>query len=298
MTITTFRAACATLFLLLAAACSDKAARLANTEMSSRPAPGISAQRGGVAPGFAAMSAPAPQVPRTSESLAYEHTVSVELGKQDLPKRIAEVQTACASSKEFGCTLLDVSSESHEGVPAGSIRMRLAPAGVEPIIEIAAKGGEVTGRNTHAEDLAQPVADTERELALMTTHRDRLAEFMKSKDLKVDQLITVSRELATVQSQIDSLSTQRANLRRRIDTEVLTINLTLPRKASEAEQHPVRDAFGVFGSQLWQALGEVILFLANLIPWLLVIIPGLFVLRLFWRWMSRWIARREARGQA
>jgi hypothetical protein len=69
----------------------------------------------------------------------------------------------------------------------------------------------------------------------------------------------------------------------------------VPVAVASREQHPVRDAVRQFGSGLLEALGNVITFLAALIPWLLVIVPGLFLLRLFWRWMSRWIARREAR---
>jgi hypothetical protein len=64
----------------------------------------------------------------------------------------------------------------------------------------ASKNGTVKDRLTHAEDLTEKVTDTEREVALLTTHRDRLSEFLKDKSLKVDQVITVSRELASAVS--------------------------------------------------------------------------------------------------
>jgi hypothetical protein len=249
---------------------------------------------GGLAAQVAPARAPSPASPR-SESLAYEHHVSVELSKELLPTRMQELQSACNSNKELACSLLDFSTSTDQEVPSGSIRMRLAPSGVNSVIELAGKGGEITSRNTHAEDLAEPIADTERQLALLTTHRDRLAEFMKSKDIKVEQLITVSKELASAQSQIDALGTQRANLRRRVDTELLTINLSLPRHAYQAEQSPVRDAFRAFGSNLRDALADVIQFVAALLPWLVVALPGLVLLRLFWRWITRWLARRELR---
>jgi predicted PurR-regulated permease PerM len=120
---------------------------------------------------------------------------------------------------------------------------------------------------------------------------------MKSKELKVEQLITVSKELATVQTQIESLTTQRANLRRRIDTDLLTINFSLPLQTYQSEQSPVRDALRSFGSDFRQAVGAVITVLANVLPWLVVLIPSLVLLRLLWRWISRWIARRERRAE-
>lgn len=226
-------------------------------------------------------------------TLAYEHNISVEMDKETLPTRLREIEAACNADRTSGCTVLDVSLQSQQSLPSGNIRMRLAPGGVESLIALASKDAEVTGRNTRAEDLAEPVADTERQLALMTLHRDRLTEFMKNKDIKIDQLITVSKELATVQAQIDSLGTQRANLRRRIDTDLLTISLSLPSRAYVSDPTPVMDAIRYFGNDFRQAVGMVIRFLAVLLPWLVILLPGLFLLRLFWRWIGRKLTRRE-----
>jgi hypothetical protein len=262
--------------------CSEREARLASMSVSAPME-------------MAGMAAAAPPPARAvrGETLAYEHNLSIEMDKELLPTRLREVEAACNADRASACTVLDVSLTSNQDLPSGNIRMRLAPAGVEPLITLASKDAEVTARNTRAEDLAEPVADTERQLALMTLHRDRLTEFMKNKDIKIDQLLTVSKELATVQAQIDSLSTQRANLRRRIDTDLLTINLSLPSRAYAADPAPVRDALSYFGNDFRQAVGMVIRFLAVLLPWLVVVLPGLFLLRLFWLWIGRKLARRE-----
>jgi hypothetical protein len=233
---------------------------------------------------------------RADNTLAYEHSVSVEIGKDLLQARMQEVQAACAARPDAGCTLLDVSSDAESTVPRGSLRMRLAPTAIDPLIALASKDARIVQRSTHAEDLAEPIADTERQLTLLTTHRDRLAEIQKSRTLNVDQLITVSRELSTVQTQIDAMATQRATLRRRIDTEVLTINLAPPTYAYGAEQTPVRDALKSFGATLRQAVANVIQFVAALLPWLVIIVPGLILLRVLWRWISRLVSRRETRA--
>jgi hypothetical protein len=257
----------------LLAACSDPAARRDLSEaVSTKPASNAG-----------------------DSTLAYEHTITVQLDEEVLPARIRELREAC-TPEPHGCTLLDVSSTSTRGQPMGSLRMRLAPAGVQAMIALASRDGEVTAHRTHAEDLAEPVADTERQLTLLTTHRDRLAELMKNRTLAVDQLITVSKELASVQTQIDTLTTQRANLRRRIDTELLDISLSLPPQEYEASATPVRDAFREFGTNVRFATAGVVRFLAYVLPWLVVIVPGLLLLRLFWRWITRWLGRREARS--
>ena len=151
-------------------------------------------------------------------------------------------------------------------------------------------------RTTHAEDLAQPVADTERALSLLGVHRDRLVDIMKRKDLQIEQLITVSKELATVQSQIESTTSVNGNLRRRIDTDLLTIGLSPPMADIFSETTPVSDALRASGSNFREAMAMVIGFVSALVPWLFVVLPGLVLLRMFWRWVGRWLGRFERRA--
>jgi hypothetical protein len=121
---------------------------------------------------------------------------------------------------------------------------------------------------------------------------------MKNKSLTVDQLITVSRELASVQSQIEQFSTTRANLRRRIDTDLLTINLAVPQGDLFAAQSPVLEALQSFWNEMKQALAQVITFIAVLLPWLLVLVPGVFLVRWLWRRAGHWLNRRERSSPA
>jgi hypothetical protein len=243
-------------------------------------------------------AAPAPgQAPERGATLAYEHEVSIELDRKLLPTRLREIESACAAGKPEGCTVLEVSLRTQEGYFTGTIRMRLAPSGVNPTIEQASQGGKLFSRSTRAEDLAQPIADTQRRLALMTTHRDRLAEIMKNKDLKVDQLITISKELATVQTQIDALSTDQATLRRRVDTHLLTLHLSPSEADYQARHTPISDSVRFFGRNFREAVADVIHFIAVLLPWTIVLLPGLFLLRAFWSWIGRTLARRQQRRE-
>jgi len=128
---------------------------------------------------------------------------------------------------------------------------------------------------------------------MLSTHRDRLMQFMNDRSLKVDQLITVSKELASVQSQIETVSNDQANVRRRIDTELLNLYFAVPSNAITAAQTPIADAVQSFRTNFTDAVAQVIRFVAALIPWLVVIIPGIILLRMFWRAVGRWLMRRE-----
>jgi len=229
---------------------------------------------------------------RPDDTLAYEHAVHVEIGKDLLAERLQDVQAACASNDSFGCSVLDMTLQRDQTVPSGTIRLRMVPAAVAPIIEIASKGGYVAARSAHAEDLAEPVSDTARELSMLVAQRDKLEGFLKSRDLKIDQLITLSKELSSVQADIDSARSKAANLRRRIDTELLTIEFRLPPRAFGAEQTPVRDAFRLFSTNFTEGVGMVITFVAVLLPWLIVTVLGGLLLRILWRALrSGWRAR-------
>jgi hypothetical protein len=229
-----------------------------------------------------------------NNSLAYEHRLSIEIAKELLAERVEAVRAACIADTENGCTLLEISDQSRQEVPEGSVRMRIAPKGVDTISKLAAEGGSVTSRLTSAEDLAQPIADTERQLALLNLHRERLMELMRRKDIGVSDLITVSRELATVQSQLEEFGAQKANLRRRVDTELLSINWSPPLGTFQSAQSPITDALRSFGADFREAVGQIIVFLAYLLPWLAIGIPALILLRWLWRRIGVWVARQRA----
>ena len=64
------------------------------------------------------------------------------------------------------------------------------------------------------------------------------------------------------------------------------------------ESTPVKDAVRQFGRDFREAVATVIYFVAWLIPWLFLILPGLVLLRMFWRWVGRSLSRFERRGKA
>jgi hypothetical protein len=268
-----------TLVLLAACAKVEPAA-----PMSGPAAAGLAAADGG--PASTQGGAQAAQ--QASRTLAYEHTVVVELKPQDLSVRTREVQKACESRVELGCTLLDIQIDEESAVPSARITMRLAPGQVDPMIDIAARGGRILSRKTHAEDLAQPMADTERQIALLSMHRDRLSEFLNRKDLEVKQVIELSREISSTQTDIENLTAQKANLRRRVDTERLSLRLSPPGGAYESAETPIRNALRSFGSDFATTLSVLIRFFAVILPVLLAVALAWGL----WLLIHRLIARR------
>ena len=232
-------------------------------------------------------------VERPADStLAYTHQVTAEVSGEGLLQRLDAVRAACVSDRANACTVLDVARSDNGGVPSGRIVVRLAPAGVDPLVRLAGQGGKLLSVTTHADDLAQPVQDAERQLAQLNAYREKLTGFLERRDLGVDQLLTVSKELTSVQTQIDDLNTTRATLRRRIDTDLLTIKLQVPRLEAESQSSRVGDAARGFLSTMVGSLAEVIEFTAEALPWLIIWIPGFLGVRWLWNRTSRWLRGR------
>jgi hypothetical protein len=94
----------------------------------------LSAEAGSGPPGSAAQSANQPR-----DTLAYEHTLSVDLDKEALPGRLREIEAACNADTAARCTILESSLRWQERTPSASIRMRPAPGGVDSSAKPAGK---------------------------------------------------------------------------------------------------------------------------------------------------------------
>jgi cell division protein FtsB len=191
---------------------------------------------------------------------------------------------------------LEVSVSDNSGYVNGRIKMRLAPTGVDALVSAASADAQVKARQTTAEDLAQPLADVARQVAMLNGYRDRLSTLLARKDTSVTDLISVSKELAATQTQLEQLTSQNAQLRRRVDTDLLTISWQVTATQARSAGSPVGDAMRSFGANFREAIGSVIEFLAQLIPWLVIGLPALVLLRVFWRWTGNWLSHRVRTG--
>ncbi|HEV8395260.1 MAG TPA: DUF4349 domain-containing protein [Vicinamibacterales bacterium] len=233
-------------------------------------------------------------VERPADStLAYAHQVTAEVPADGLLRRLDAVRAACVSDRANACTVLDVARHDEGGVPSGRVVVRLAPAGVDPLVRLAGQGGRLLSVTTHADDLAEPVQDTERQVAQLNAYRAKLTDFLQRRDLGVDQLLTVSKELAGIQTQIDDVSTKRATLRRRIDTDLLTVSLQVPRFEAESQASRVGEALRGFFSTMTNSLADVIEFTAAFLPWLVIVVPGFLGIRWLWNRTSQWLRSRS-----
>lgn len=216
--------------------------------------------------------------------LAYEHRLTVRLPSEAIAPRLDAARAACESAQFGECNVLRIEQSSWDS----SITVRIVPAGVEPLVALAAKGGQVGERQTSAEDLAPAVGDNQRQQTLLKAQQKRLDELAARKDLAVADLIALGKEQAAVESELQLLERESAGQQHRIATNLLTLNLR-PVDA-DTRSSRLRQSFGNVVDQFADGLASAVEAISYGLPFVLLGFP----LLLLWLWLWRRFARRRA----
>ncbi|MGA2398933.1 MAG: DUF4349 domain-containing protein [Steroidobacteraceae bacterium] len=225
----------------------------------------------------------AAQAMRSKESgntLSREHQVVVEVRERDLDADFRRVADRCNADSADHCTILQ-SDLSTGDSPAGQIRLRIDPSAVEDLISFASTGGKLVHRSTTVEDLAGAIQDTQTRLEMLANYRKQLLELQAKAGSNIDAAIKIASELSTVQSNLESVMGEAAYQTKRTTTDIVALEFIVP--AHSAYWRPIRESLRDFVGNLSTGLSQAITALAYIVPWLLVIIPGLFLLRFLWR---------------
>jgi hypothetical protein len=222
---------------------------------------------------------------KAARFLAYEHALQLETEQDKVAALFQAGQAACRDAAVDACVVLE--SRLTTGNQAyAALKLRARPAGIAKLIAALGKQSTITEQSTVAEDLAAPVADTEKKLAMLTDYRTKLEALRGRAGSDVDALIKVTRELAQVQNDIESISGQRAQLMQRVDTELLSV--TIRSSQQQGFWSPVALAGKDFGANLAQGVAGAITGLAYLLPWLaMLLLIGWGGRKLLWRLRKR-----------
>lgn len=245
------------------AACSGKReadARPSGVAMKERMLPGASAPR--------------------RPTLAYAHEIQINTPED----RIAAVhQAALASCRDLSAELCEM-LESRIGTgrhPFASAKFRAKPEGIRKLMAALSQQGEVASQSTTAEDLAGPIQDGEKQLAMLTAYRAELESLRKRPGNDVDALIKVTRELSQVQSELESATGKQAALLKRVETETLEVSINA--QSEQSFWKPITLALSEFGNNLANGISSAITGVAYVLPWSLVLGVVFWVLRRLWR---------------
>lgn len=214
--------------------------------------------------------------------IALRHHLNVEIPQKNMQ---ASFDAALKHCEALSCQILSANynKETPYSPPYASLSVRIPPRNVEIFLSGLAKSGEIMQHMREAEDKTNEVVDTDARIKNMTELRDRLRSMLSDKSAKFKDIIDVERELANTQSQLDSLLSIRKVLS--LETDFVAVNVDFTAKQGITEQGffaPVAQALKNAGRVMMESLATLISFVASAIPWLLIGIPLLLLIRKFW----------------
>jgi hypothetical protein len=220
-------------------------------------------------------------------TLAYEHSISLDISEDRIAAVFEAEQAVCREAAADQCTLLESRLDVGRDAYA-SLKFRAQPAGIKKLLAALTAQGGVVDQTTTVEDLAGPLQDTARKLAMLRDYRAKLEALRGRASSNIDTLIKVNKELAQVQSDLEALAGQQAHLVQRVETEIL--NVRLSSSHNRGFFSPIWRALSRFGANLSDGLAGAITGIAYILPWLPILF--LFV------WGSRKLWGRMKRGKA
>ncbi|MBI3898019.1 MAG: DUF4349 domain-containing protein [Gammaproteobacteria bacterium] len=212
--------------------------------------------------------------------LAYEHSISVDTTEDGTSSLYEKIISTCKADKPNGCTLLDSNLTTGRSISA-QIKIQAKPAGIKNIIGIVSAGGELINQATHVEDLALPITDNNKRLEMLKQYQLRLMKLEQKANNDVDALIKVSKELATVQSEIEQAAGQSVYLLERVNLEVLTISIGT--HINRSFWSPIANAVADFSGDLSNGISSTVWALAYILPWSIILLIFVVIVRKLWR---------------
>ncbi|PKP81249.1 MAG: DUF4349 domain-containing protein [Alphaproteobacteria bacterium HGW-Alphaproteobacteria-18] len=264
------------------------------------------AERGAMPP----MSAPAPEMamlqsgggvdakirgetgsadPTVQQYIAYSHTVGMRLPLKAIePTQQAHV-AACKAAGPAVCVVTNSWMSSYDtDYMNGSLGLRATPTWIETFLsgvedEAKAAKGEISNRQTTAEDLTVSIIDTGARVQALETLRGRLQQLLADRPGELGEILETERELARVNGELDSLKSILTTLRQRVDMSQLTVSYETKRDAVTQGGNAIGRAFSDFFANLASATAAVITGFAFGLPWMLLLGALLWIwLRLLW----------------
>ena len=214
--------------------------------------------------------------------IALRHHLQIETAAE---KMQASFDAALKHCEALNCQLLSANfnRETPYSPPSASLSVRVPPRNVAIFLSGLAKNGEVMQHGRESEDKTNQVVDADARISNLTNLRDRLRLMLSDKTAKFKDIIEVERELANTQSELDSMTSVRKILA--LETDLVAVNIDFTAAQGIAEQGffaPVLRAFKNAGQVFMESIATVITFVMAAIPWLLIGIPIVWLVRRYW----------------
>ena len=224
--------------------------------------------------------------------LAVRHDLQIFTVARGVEAAWRTANDACAAAR---CEVL-ASSLARNGQRQpiqASLDARVPPDKLDEFLTRVTGLGTVGRHDKTAQDKTDEVIDTEARLRNMAEFRENLRRMLATPGARLKDLIDVERELARVQSEMDSLATRRKALANETDKVHVTVAFAEePSVLETGVWAPVHDALVGAGHLFASSLAGLISFVVASLPWVVALLMAGVGVRALWR------RRRAAQSRA
>jgi hypothetical protein len=219
--------------------------------------------------------------------IAVSHAYTLRLPSRDIERVQQAHLDECV---KLGCDVLNTRLDrSDAGRISAWTSVRIAPDKfAEFTAAMTAAPVEVISHSQSADDKTLPLLDIEKRLESKLALRDRLTALLKDNVRKTAaDLIAIEKEIAQIQGEIESATSQRDYLLRITDTVKIDINYTgVTVQAGGIDLTPIQRAIDGAGRTVIASVATLISYAAAALPWipvaLLVIWGARVAVRRWW----------------
>src|SRR3990172_833080 len=201
--------------------------------------------------------------------MAYEHSIRLDVEEAKIASVHEAAEAACRAAAAEQCVILMSQLDTGRDVSA-ALKFRATPSGIRDLIAAIGSQGDIISQSVTGEDLATPIEDSAKKLAMLTDYQSKLEALEERASSDIDALIKVNKELASVQSDIEAMTGHRAHLIERVETELL--NVFISSTYNRSFWKPITTALSDFGHNLSEGIESAIYGVAFLLPWSLILL--------------------------
>jgi Domain of unknown function (DUF4349) len=224
-----------------------------------------------------AFAAPSPRY------IAERHKLEIITPESDLQKSWESAVNFCGTIQ---CEVISssITTRAGDSVPSGSIFLRVAPEDLKKLLAHVQTLGKIAQHTTEREDKTTAVVDTEAKIKNLTSFRDNLRAMLAKSSATVKDLVEIQKQLTDTQAELDSETAQRKILANETEKIAVEISFRIERPSGNAGGlAQIWNALRESGSILADSTASLITTIVAIIPWLILIVPAVWLLAKAWR---------------
>jgi hypothetical protein len=215
--------------------------------------------------------------------IAERHKLEIIAPESDLQKSWESTVAYCGTLQ---CEVVSssITTRAGDSMPSGIISLRVAPDDLKRLLASVEKLGKIVQHTTEREDKTIVVVDTEAKIKNLTSFRDNLRAMLSKPAATVKDLVEIQKQLTDTQSELDSETAQRKILSNETEKIAVEVTFRVERPSGNARGFAqIWNALGESGSILADSTASLITTIVAIIPWLILIVPAVWLLAKVWK---------------